>query len=390
MAKLLVVSHKPCWPSDDSSSGYATDGGFPFQMSFLSEIFDETAIMVPCSHPANRPGSIAISGDRLRIVPLNMPRGAGLTRKLGLLYWLFRNIGPLIREINRADAVHTPIPGDVGTIGMLMAFLFRKPLFVRYCGNWEAQRTTAEHFWKWFMEKFAGGKNVMLATGGSDRAPSARNSTIRWIFSTSLTRAEIESSCKRRSELPLHPRLITICRIEKGKGVEVVLESLHLLLENFPGLTLDIVGSGSALNDLQLLARDLGLGDHVIFHGQVDHRKVIDLLKEADLFCFPTSSEGFPKVVIEALACGLPVITTRVSVLPKLIETGCGILLDEATPVSMANSVRKCLEDADLYRKMSDQAISTAQQYSLENWRDTIKEMLETSWGRLRSDVRPG
>lgn len=240
------------------------------------------------------------------------------------------------------------------------------------------------------MEKFAGGKNVMLATGGSDRAPSARNSTIRWIFSTSLTRAEIESSCKRRSELPLHPRLITICRIEKGKGVEVVLESLHLLLKNIPGLTLDIVGSGSALNDLQLLARDLGLGDHVIFHGQVDHRKVIDLLKEADLFCFPTSSEGFPKVVIEALACGLPVITTRVSVLPKLIETGCGILLDEATPVSMANSVRKCLEDADLYRKMSDQAISTAQQYSLENWRDTIKEMLETSWGRLRSDVRPG
>ncbi len=390
MAKLVIVSHKPCWPAHDSPTGYATDGGFPFQVSFISEIFDETVVLVPCSAPANRPGSINLEGDRLKVVPLSMPAGSGNTRRLGMIFWLFRNIGPLIKEIYRSDAVHTPIPGDVGTVGMLLALLLRKPLFVRHCGNWSVQRTTAERFWKFFMEKFAGGEHVMLATGGSDSAPSAGNPNIRWIFSTSLTRAEIESSCRRRVNPPLVPRLITISRLEKSKRADVVLQCLPHLLEDFPGLTLDIVGTGSARDELQLLAGRLGIGEHVVFHGQVDHDKVIDLLKQADLFCFPTTSEGFPKVVVEALACGLPVITTRVSVLPKLIETGCGILLDEATPETLANAVRKCLGDADSYREMSDQAIRTAQQYSLENWRDTIRDMLETAWGRLRSDARPG
>ena len=51
---------------------------------------------------------------------------------------------------------------------MLFAFVLRKPLFVRHCGNWFVQTTAAEHFWKWFMVRFAGGRNVMIATGGDD------------------------------------------------------------------------------------------------------------------------------------------------------------------------------------------------------------------------------
>jgi glycosyltransferase involved in cell wall biosynthesis len=89
--------------------------------------------------------------------------------------------------------------------------------------------------------------------------------------------------------------------------------------------------------------------------------------------------------VLEALACGLPVVTTRVSVLPLLIGQGCGVLLNEATPGATAAAIRTCLSDPLRYEAMSQQAVKTAQSYSLESWRDTIGDLLQAEWGALRS-----
>jgi glycosyltransferase involved in cell wall biosynthesis len=111
-------------------------------------------------------------------------------------------------------------------------------------------------------------------------------------------------------------------------------------------------------------------------------------MRQADLFCFPTvSSEGFPKVVIEAMACGLPVITTKISSLPQLIGSRCGVLIDKATPLILANAVRQCLIDQEKYQRMSEQAAITAKQYSLEKWREVIGRELSATWGQLRSNA---
>lgn len=384
--RLAVVSHKPCWPSTSSPSGYATDGGFPYQMRALSELFDETKLVVPCSGPANRSGEVPLRGINLRVAPLATPGGKGIWRKLGFFFWMLSNGPVLLREIWRCDVAHTPIPSDVGTIGMLLAFVLQKPLLVRHCGNWFVQRTAAERFWKWFMERFAGGRNVMLATGGAALPPSTVNSKIRWIFSTSMTGYELEDYSRRRiRSTGAGPKLIIVCRQEKGKGTDIVIKSLPLILGQFPGVTLDVVGDGGALVEFKESAAVLGLSDRVNFHGNVGHAQVIELLLEADLFCFPTASEGFPKTVLEALACGVPVVTTRVSVLPHLLGADCGYLIEEATPAAIADAVCACLSDKPRYEIMSAQAILRARQYSLEEWRDTIGNMLRTICGPLRS-----
>ncbi len=383
--KLLVVSHKPCWPCSVSPGGYASDGGFPFQMRALSELFDSTTLLLPCSEPPSRAGEISLEGHNLAIAPASMPAGRGLARKLRMALWSIRNMPLICREIIKADVVHTPIPGDIGTIGMILAFVLRKRLFVRHCGNWTKPVTAAEHFWKWFMETFASGKQVMLATGGSQHPPSRRNAAVRWIFSTTLTEAEL-ISCHGPAELQAtgDARLIIVCRQDREKGTHIVIESLPLILKTFPRATLDVVGEGDALEECRNLANSLGLCERVVFHGKVDHRGVVNLLKGANLFCYPTSaSEGFPKVVLEALACGLPVVTTRVSVLPQLIGAGGGQLLDSTKPEAVAGAVIEILSNHDRYRTMSALAIQTARRYSLEQWRDTIGEHLRSAWGEL-------
>ncbi len=380
--KLAVISHKLCRHSNNAPEIYQTDGGFPLQIRALSELFDETRVVVPCElRDAAGDGLAPLGGRNLKIAPLTVPRGTDLRRKLDMPFWLAKNSLKIWREVRRADAVHAPVPGDVGTIGMLFALVQRKPLFVRHCGNWLVQKTAAETFWKWAMERFAGGRNVMLATGGGDSAPSVKNPQVGWIFSTSLGAREIAASVPRPFPADGNIRLLTACRLEKRKGVETVIESLPLILEKFPGATLEIVGGGSLLNDLKKLSDRLELNDRIVFHGKIAQSQVVERMRQAHVFCFPTrASEGFPKVALEALAAGLPVITTRVSVLPQLISEKRGVLLDQANAASLARAVEKIFADRAVYEAMSANAVAAAQQYTLENWRDQIGETLKSSW----------
>ena len=379
--RLVVVSHKLCWPDQNSASGFATDGGFPLQMAAISELFEETTVMAPCSANALPAGISPLEGNSLNVAPLSVPKGTGLRRKVDMVKWLLQNGPSIWRRIRQADAVHAPIPGDVGTIGMLFALLQGKPLLVRHCGNWLVQKTTAERIWKWSMEYFAGGKNVMFATGGAAHPPSPTNPNVKWIFSTSLRAGQLENGPPRTLPSDRKVKLIIACRQEARKGTDKVIDSLPAILAVFPDATLDVVGDGSLIPSLRRRVEALGLHEHVNFHGRVEQRQVMELLKQSHLFCYPTTaSEGFPKVVLEALACGLPVITTRVSVLPQLLGSGAGVLLEKPTEDQLARAVIELVSDHEAYARMSAKAMETANEYSLEKWRDVIGDALRRAW----------
>jgi len=386
--KLLVISHKTVWRDSDSPLGYATDGGFPFQMSALSELFDSTTLAVPCLEGARPTGLIPLQGRNLSITPLSEPRKSGWKRKFEVvLPWLLKNGSRLWHQAMLSDAIHLPLPGDVGTIGLAIAHILGKPFFVRYCGNWYADRSLTERLIKAYMRRSAGGKRVMLATGGAKMAPSSDNPNLDWIFATSLTEQELEDcACRPQPSLD-QPRMIIVGRQEYAKGTHLVIRSLAELVQEFPTVSLDVVGDGPDLNDFQRISAELGLNGRVKFYGSLPHGQVLALLKRSSLFCFPTHSEGFPKSVLEALACGLPVITTPVSVLPFLIDHNqCGLILSERNARAVTDAVSSLLKDGTLYQKMASNALRTARGFSLEAWQEAIGNRLRSAWGPLRSN----
>jgi len=378
--KLLVLSYKVGW--QPSPGQYVTYGGFPMQMETISSLFEQTTVTLLIRAGAAPGGTQPIYGNNINIFPLPEPSGSDLRRKLALLAWLPRYLPQLWREIAHADAVHAPVPGDIGFLGLLIALFQRKPLFVRHCGTWGDPITLADKLLLWLLEKIAGGRNVVLATGGAELPPSAKNSHIRWIFSTTMTQAEIASirpaaPWDGRSTL----RLVTVGRVTHEKNMAAILEALPAVCEKIPNLHLDILGDGEALPALQHLAAKLQLSNLVTFHGNVNHTRVLEILSQSHLFVFPTrTKEGFPKAVLEALACGLPVIATRVSVIPQLLNNGSGRLLDDTSAPGVAEAVLQISSNPAHMANMGRLARDVAQGYTLEAWGAAIGEHLQKAW----------
>ncbi|MCC7419587.1 MAG: glycosyltransferase family 4 protein [Planctomycetaceae bacterium] len=126
------------------------------------------------------------------------------------------------------------------------------------------------------------------------------------------------------------PTLLTVGRLQKRKGHDVLIQSLPFLREAVPDILYAVIGDGEERPALERLTRDLQLTDHVQFLGEVDDRTMIRAYQQCDLFTLPNRQvgrdiEGFGMVLVEAQACGRPVVAgasggTRETMLPG--ETG--------------------------------------------------------------------
>lgn len=394
---LTIVWHKPFWSSPQSPTGFASRGclghpgfgGLPREVEALSELFDSTRIVGPYSPAGDSTGETAIAGKNVSLVALTwLPRSPWLTWMV-LPFWLVRNGFKLIREISKADAVFAFIPSPIGILGLILGLAFRKPLLTRQLNSWSEPRL----LWRLeraFLERIAGGKNIVFATGSNEEAPSSRNHAIRWLFITTVPERELASIPGPGNREPGCIRLIILGREVETRGTLTVLCALPLLARQFPDVALDVVGDLAALSQINHAAPDLGVLDRVTFHGSPSRERVVELLREAHLLCcLPAAeTESFRQALHEALACGLPVVTTRTEIAPMLMRKGCAIVLKEETSEALAAAVTACLSDSARYRSMSAEALRTAQEYSLERWRDRVRSALEKAWGPLQSESR--
>lgn len=116
---------------------------------------------------------------------------------------------------------------------------------------------------------------------------------------------------------------------------------------------LDLVGDGPQRTELQRQSKELGIEDCLVWHGWVDKESLREIYRRADCLLNPSLCEGMPNVVLEAMACGLPVIASRVPGNDTVVREGeTGWLFDLNNPENFVTSVRKVMEDPGLARRM--------------------------------------
>jgi glycosyltransferase involved in cell wall biosynthesis len=117
-----------------------------------------------------------------------------------------------------------------------------------------------------------------------------------------------------------------------------------------------IAGEGPERDGLRALADELGLHGLVDFTGAVSQEELPGLYAEADVFCLPTLAEAVGVVNMEAMATGLPVVSSRLMGVPELVEDGStGLLVTPGRDGELAAALRRLAEDPDLRRRLGQQ-----------------------------------
>ena len=142
------------------------------------------------------------------------------------------------------------------------------------------------------------------------------------------------------------PVLLSVGGLTGVKGFHHLIRAFNILVEESKGIEpkLMIVGEGPSRNDLGIIISELGLSSHVQLVGAVPHERLYLWYNAADLFCLASEREGWPNVVLEALACGTPVVGTAVGGIPEIIVNEDIGLLTGREPGVMAARLREAME----------------------------------------------
>lgn len=146
---------------------------------------------------------------------------------------------------------------------------------------------------------------------------------------------------------------------------------------NEPNVHLLIAGDGELAAEVRSEINQLKLSARVTMLGALNQGQLAELHRVCSTFILTSAYEGLPLVVLEALACGTPVVTTRCGETPKLLSSDSGVVCEERTPASIAEALRKVLFNPDSYP--IDSCVRSAQPYSA---RTVVTDAYSQMWHR--------
>jgi colanic acid/amylovoran biosynthesis glycosyltransferase len=147
-------------------------------------------------------------------------------------------------------------------------------------------------------------------------------------------------------------RLVSAARLVEKKGLEYAIRAVALLRDEKFDVQFDVFGDGPLRDSLESLINELELRDQVKLHGRATQPEVVRAIQRGHIFVLPSvtasdgDEEGTPTVIIEAMASGLPVVSTRHSGIPEQVEDGVsGLLVTERDALGLANALKKLLQE---------------------------------------------
>lgn len=197
--------------------------------------------------------------------------------------------------------------------------------------------------------------------------------------------------CEKFTFTPRQPdadgriRLVTIARLVEKKGIEYGIRAVAQLAETYPNLEYHVVGDGPLRDTLSNLIQNLGVQNRVKLLGWQQDQEILEILNQAHILLAPSvtsqdgDQEGIPVALMEAMAMGLPVISTFHSGIPELIEHGSsGFLVPERDADTLASKLSYLIEHPELWPQMGHAGRSYVEtHYNIHQLNDRLVETYE-------------
>jgi glycosyltransferase involved in cell wall biosynthesis len=193
-----------------------------------------------------------------------------------------------------------------------------------------------------------------------------------------------------RKIVSVQPKLVVARSLEKRNNIACAIEAFALVKQKYPRAEMVITGDGSQRAELERLAAGEKLNG-VTFTGRVSLNELSRYFAETDVYVNASSIDGLPISLLEALAVGLPVVTTGAGGIPGVINDGNnGLIVRSNDPSGLADRIIKLVESPELVQQLSEQAKLSSRDFSLAHVKEKLSDLYRCLQSTLPSSTRWG
>jgi glycosyltransferase involved in cell wall biosynthesis len=368
----------PFWRSADGTLR-EVEGSFARYVDSLAPYFDEISLCVPVLDTPRGEGT-PIRSTNVTLAPL--PNFEGPVHFYPQIFRVWPRLSSWVNEI---DVLHCRVPSPAAIFAFVLARWAKRPAWILIVGDLAALLPTMPYRgvkrWLWrgytafeeFNVQWMADRSLAFANGKALADKHSRpGHAVNETTTTTVSLADIGSRPDTCEAPPV--RVLTVSRIDPRKGLKVLPAVIRDLRAKGINASIDVVGPavgkpGEDERDAILAeSRHLGVGDGVRLAGAVPLEQLLPLYRHYDVFVLPTlPGEGIPRVLLESMTSGVPIVTTRVAGIPSLIRHEVnGLLVDSPNATDVAASIERVVRDGALRRRLIANGYETARGFTLE------------------------
>lgn len=371
--KLCIISHTEHYRTKNGSIvGW---GPTVAEINHLTLVFDEIYHVAMLHKGKPPPSALPYTSTKIKFVELPALGGRTLISKIHLLLKIPKVISIVNSTLKKADYFQLRTPTGIGVFLIPYLTLFiKKKGWYKYAGNWNQEKPPVGYaLQRWMLKKQT---RKVTINGKWEKQPEH----CLTFENPCLTINDLVIGKRIRSQKALDKLVFCyVGRLETEKGVRRIIQAFSSLtsIEKKNVYSVHLVGSGKNLNYFKQLAIESEV--NIIFHDFLPRSEVFNIYKQSHVFLMPTTaSEGFPKVIAEAINFGCVPVVSNISSISQYVCEINGYILDPITTENLTIQLRKVLKmNFENYHFLINDVESLVSKFSFDYYNERIKALIK-------------
>lgn len=369
--KFAIITHVIHKPHNGKYYAYEP---YVREMNLWANYTNEFIIVAPKKEEALQKIDVAYNQEKISFVTIPSFDITNFKNAINALFKIPRILFRIYKAMKSADHIHLRCPSNIGLLGCIVQIFFpKKTKTAKYAGNWDpnSKQPRSYRIQKWILSNTFLTKNIKVLVYGEWENQSKN---IVPFFTASYSNNEIESITQKKLNGKI--RFLYVGGLIKSKQPMLSVKVVQELNRKGLQVSLDIYGDGEQKNTLDKYIREHNLEEFIHLHGNQSKETVKKAFQESHFLLFISKSEGWPKVVAEAMFWGCLPITSRVSCVPYMLDNNNRGSLVKPNMEEILVELERYFDNPKVYEEKSNLAVKWSQQFTLEKFETSLNEIL--------------
>jgi glycosyltransferase involved in cell wall biosynthesis len=383
--KFAIITHASHKRKENTMFSYEP---YVREMNLWTPHATEVQIIAPIGEGEITSIETSYDHKNIQLIPIAAFDVLSIKNTLKTLRLLPKTAYNIYKTMLWADHIHLRCPGNIGLIGCFVQLLFpNKPKTAKYAGNWDpkAKQPWSYRLQKWILSNTFLTKNMKVLVYGE--WPNQSKNIVPF-FTASYSEIEKEGMTVKEfyksfsNSTTLNQtnndliKLLFVGSLASGKQPLLSVQVVQQLKLKGYYVKLDIYGEGIERATIENYLKKHGLENVIVLHGNVNKETIKKAYQQAHFLLFISKSEGWPKVVAEAMFWACLPITSNVSCIPFMLDNGKRGAIVNSDIKEISGVIEEYLKDEQIYKDQVKKAMEWSRIFTLEKFEEEIKKFL--------------